>query len=184
MRLLGREVTADKVLERIEDRLRERGLLPPDAADGGAVTPGVEPRVDPLSFNVRALEEHADPTVALPKETRRGTAGQLAQAARWAFRTAGQLLIDEALSRQRLFNGHVRDSYAQLSAEVLQLRAEVARLRDAESARARAHCEQAAPPRPDAAPSPKALPVKRKPARPAKAAAPSGSREPRGRTKR
>lgn len=137
MRLLGREVTADKVLERIEDRLRERGLLPPDAGDDASITPGVEPRVDPLSYNLRSLEEHADPTVALPREAPSGRAAQLAQVARQAFRKAGQLLIDEVLARQRLFNGHVRDSYAQLSAEVLQLRTEVARLREAEAARAR-----------------------------------------------
>jgi hypothetical protein len=134
MRLLGREVTADKVLERIEDRLRERGLLPPDAGDGAAVTPGVEPRVDPLSYNLRSLEEHADPTVALPRPAPEGPAAQLAEVARWAVRKVGQRLLDEALSRQRLFNGHVRDSYAQLSAEVLQLRAEVARLKAAEAA--------------------------------------------------
>ena len=127
MKLLGREVTADKVLERIEDRLRARGLLPPDGGlgEGGAGLPGVEPRVDPLSFNVLSLEEHADPPVGLPLETHRGGAGQLVLVAKWAFRKTGQVFINEALSRQRLFNGHVRDAYAQLSAEVLQLRAAV-----------------------------------------------------------
>jgi len=166
MRLLGREVLAEKVLERIEDRLRERGLLPPDAPGDGAVAPGVEPRVDPLSFNVRALEEHADPTLGLPPAQVHGAAGQLAQLARRAFRKAGQLLIDEALSRQRLFNGHVRDSYAQLSAEVLQLRAEVARLREAEAAR-KAH-EASPPPAPRGAPSAEGSAAPRAPARPRK----------------
>ena len=148
MRLLGREVTAEKVLERIEDRLRERGLLPPDTGDDAAVTPGVAPRVDPLSFNLRSLEEHADPTVGLPLEPAPSAAGQLAHAARWAFRKVGQVLIDEALSRQRLFNAHARDAYAQLSAEVLQLRAEVARLREAEAARAQAPSGTPKHPRP------------------------------------
>jgi hypothetical protein len=165
MRLLGREVTADKVLERIEDRLRERGLLPPGPGDDAAVAPGVESRVDPLSYNLRSLEEHADPTVGLPLETHRGGAGQLVLVAKWAFRRAGQVFINEALSRQRLFNGHVRDSYAQLSAEVLQLRAEVARLRQAEAARG-----QPAPPPPAEAPRAPSTPK-----------APSRPRRPTGR---
>jgi hypothetical protein len=46
-----------------------------------------------------------------------------------AFRQGGQVFINEALSRQRVFNGHVRDSYAQLSAEVLRLRQEVEALK-------------------------------------------------------
>jgi cell division protein FtsB len=45
--------------------------------------------------------------------------------AKRAFRAAGQLFINEALGRQRVFNGHVRDSYAQLSAEVLRLRSRI-----------------------------------------------------------
>ncbi|MEN9796917.1 MAG: hypothetical protein RL653_613 [Pseudomonadota bacterium] len=160
MKLLGREVTAQKVLERIEDRLRARGLLPADAGlgEGSAGALGVEPRVDPLSYNVHALEEHADPTVGLPLETHRGGAGQLVLVAKWAFRKTGQVFINEALSRQRLFNGHVRDAYAQLSAEVLQLRAEVARLK------AEKEAAQAAPP--------KATPAKAGPA----AGATSGKR--------
>lgn len=168
MKLLGREVTAQKVLERIEDRLRARGLLPGDAGlgDGAAEALGVEPRVDPLSYNVHALEEHADPTVGLPLETHRGGAGQLVLVAKWAFRKTGQVFINEALSRQRLFNGHVRDSYAQLSAEVLQLRAEVARLREAEKARLQAVPAQVAPraeaPKGKSPPSPARRPKKRR----------------------
>ncbi len=49
--------------------------------------------------------------------------------AKWAFRKTCQVFINEALSRQRVFNGHVRDSYAQLSAEVLRLRREVEALK-------------------------------------------------------
>ena len=41
------------------------------------------------------------------------------------------MFINEALARQRVFNGHVRDSYAQLSAEVMKLRSEVDALRPA-----------------------------------------------------
>jgi hypothetical protein len=40
-----------------------------------------------------------------------------------------QVFINEALAQQRVFNQQVRDSYAQLSAEVLQLRKEVDRLK-------------------------------------------------------
>ncbi len=90
---------------------------------------GVEPRVDPLSFNLRAMEEHADPTQPLPLHTHRGGAGQLVLVAKWAFRKTCQVLINETLGRQRVFNGHVRESYAQLSAEVLRLRRELEELK-------------------------------------------------------
>jgi len=127
MKLIGRDVSVDAVLAYVEKRL---------GANGGAVTvsasppeTGVEPRVDPLSFNLDKLGEHADPTRGLPLESHRdGLSGQLVLLAKQAFRAAGQLFINETLGRQRLFNGHVRDAYAQLSAELLRLRAQVATL--------------------------------------------------------
>jgi hypothetical protein len=85
--------------------------------------------VDPLTFNLGALEEHADSTRPLPLHTHRGGAGQLVLLAKWTFRKTCQVFINEALARQRLFNGHVRDSYAQLSAEVIRLRKEVDQLK-------------------------------------------------------
>jgi hypothetical protein len=48
------------------------------------------------------------------------------------------VFINEALGRQRVFNGHVRDSYAQLAAEVIRLRGEVEALRAAQTAPAKA----------------------------------------------
>jgi hypothetical protein len=128
MKLIGRDVSVDAVLAYIDERL---------AASGGAMTAspsappesGVEPRVDPLSFNLEKLGEHADPTRGLPLESHRdGLSGRLVVLAKQAFRAAGQLFINETLGRQRLFNGHVRDAYAQLSAELLRLRAQVAAL--------------------------------------------------------
>jgi hypothetical protein len=94
----------------------------------------VEPRVDPLSFYLQALEENADATRSLPLHTHRGGAGQLVLVAKWAFRKTCQVFINETLGRQRVFNGHVRDSYAQLSAEVIRLRGEVEALRAAQAA--------------------------------------------------
>lgn len=127
MRLLGREVTAEKVVARIEARLRERGLL--EEKSEPIQIDRVEPRVDPLSFNLRALEENQDPTVGLPLHTHRTGMGQAVLLAKWAFRKGGKVFISELLGRQRVFNAHVLDSYAQLSAEVLRLREEVARLK-------------------------------------------------------
>ena len=132
MKLLGRDIPARELLARLEERLRERGLPSSEAVD--LPEEGVEPRVDPLSHNLAALEENADPTRALPLHTHRGGAGQVVLVAKWAFRKSCQVLINETLARQRVFNGHVRDSYAQLSAEVLRLRAEVERLRAREAA--------------------------------------------------
>lgn len=132
MRLLGQDFSAERVLAYVEDRLKARGL-----AAGGGVAPApveVEPRVDPLSFNLEALTANADATRGLPLETHReGLGGRAVLLAKTAFRRFGQVFINEALGRQRVFNGHVRDSYAQLSAELLRLRERVAQL---ESARA------------------------------------------------
>ncbi|WP_224364662.1 hypothetical protein [Hyalangium versicolor] len=131
MKLLGRDIPARALLARIEERLRVRGLPTSEAAE--VPQEGVEPRVDPLSFNLQALEEHSDPTRPMPLHTHRGGVGQLVVVAKWAFRKTCQVLINETLSRQRVFNGHVRDSYAQLSAEVIRLRREVEELRAAQS---------------------------------------------------
>ena len=131
MKLMGRDIPARELLARIEERLRTRGL--PTSESVEVPEEGVEPRVDPLSFYLEALEENADATRALPLHTHRGGAGQLVLVAKWAFRKTCQVLINETLGRQRVFNGHVRDSYAQLSAEVVRLRAEVEALRAAQA---------------------------------------------------
>ncbi|ABF91876.1 conserved domain protein [Myxococcus xanthus DK 1622] len=127
MKLLGRDIPARELIARIEERLRTRGL--PTSEEVELPTEGVEPRVEPLTFNLHALEEYADATRALPLHTHRGGVGQVVLLAKWAFRKSCQVFINEALGRQRVFNGHVRDSYAQLSAEVLRLRREVEALR-------------------------------------------------------
>ena len=127
MRLLGNAFKESELLRRLEERLRARGLLP--APETATPVGSVEPPVDPLSFNLAALEEHADPTRPVPLQTHRGGMGRAVLVAKWAFRSTCQVFINETLSRQRLFNGHVRDSYAQLSAEVLRLRGEVEKLR-------------------------------------------------------
>ncbi|QSQ13947.1 hypothetical protein [Myxococcus landrumensis] len=127
MKLLGRDIPARELMARIEERLRTRGLPTSEAVDIPAE--GVEPRVEPLTFNLHALEDNADATRALPLQTHRGGVGQLVVVAKWAFRKSCQVFINEALGRQRVFNGHVRDSYAQLSAEVIRLRREVEQLR-------------------------------------------------------
>ena len=131
MKLLGRDIPARELISRIEERLRVRGLPTSEAAE--VPEEGVEPRVDPLSFNLQALEEHSDPTQPMPLHTHRGGVGQLVVVAKWAFRKTCQVLINETLARQRVFNGHVRDSYAQLSAEVIRLRREVEELKASQS---------------------------------------------------
>jgi len=126
MKLLGKDFDGKELLGRIEERLRARGLRfePPQPIR----MDGPEPRVDPLSFNLHALEEHADATRPLPLHTHRGGAGQAVLLVKWAFRKTCQVLINETLARQRVFNGHVRDAYAQLSAEVIRLQERVAAL--------------------------------------------------------
>lgn len=128
MNLLGRDIPVRELLGRIEERLQLRGLS--EEPQRPIELDGPEARIDPLTFNLGALEEHADATRPLPLHTHRGGTGQLVLVAKWAFRKTCQVFINETLGRQRVFNGHVRDSYAQLSAEVLRLRAEVESLRD------------------------------------------------------
>lgn len=127
MKLLGKDITPQKVMAYVGERLQARGLARPEDTE---LTPeGVEARVDPMTFFLQALEANADATQGLPIETHRdGAAGQAVVLAKKLFRKAGQLFINEALGRQRVFNGHVRDSYAQLSAEVMRLRARVEEL--------------------------------------------------------
>ncbi len=127
MKLLGKDISGSALLETIEERLRTRGLA--EEQPSPIQLDGVEPRVDPLSFNLSSLEEHCDPTRGLPLHTHRGGTGRMVLFAKWAFRKSCQVFINEALARQRQFNGHVRDSYAQLSAEVIKLRREVDTLR-------------------------------------------------------
>ncbi len=127
MRLLGRDIEVGSVMDEVRARLVARGLSARPGA--GAVDEAVEAPVDPLAFNLAALDEHADPTRGLPLETHRdGLSGRAVVLAKTLFRRVGQVLINEALGRQRLFNGHVRDSYAQLSAEVVLLKGQVERL--------------------------------------------------------
>ena len=133
MKLLGKDITPAKVMAFVGERLQARGLTVDD--DAGAGELGVEPRVDPLTFNLQALEANADATQGLPLETHReGLSGRAVVLAKRVFRIAGQIFINEALGRQRVFNGHVTDSYAQLSAEVLRLRQRVAELEKQEPA--------------------------------------------------
>lgn len=127
MKLLGKDITASKVMSLVQEKLAARGLM--TASNDDWKKDAVEPRVDPLSFNLHALEENSDATKGLPLETHRdGLAGRVVTIAKSAFRRVGQIFINETLGRQTVFNGHVRDSYAQLSAEVQRLRARVAEL--------------------------------------------------------
>ncbi len=127
MKLLGKDISASLLLEQISHRLAARGLNEPD--EYPIRMDGAEPRVDPLAFNLDALAEHSDPTRALPLETHRpGLSGRAVMLAKRAFRKSCQIFINEALGRQQVFNGHVRDSYAQLSAEVKRLRGRIQEL--------------------------------------------------------
>jgi hypothetical protein len=135
MKLLGRDISGEQLLGELMAKLKARGLEP--EAGGPIRFDGSEPRIDPIAFNVEALSEHADPTRALPLETHRAGLGRAVLIAKRLFRAGGQLFINEAFARQKRFNGHVRDSYAQLSAEVIRLRERLDALEKPAKARAR-----------------------------------------------
>jgi hypothetical protein len=133
MRLFGKDVTTQKVMDRVKERLSARGLLPPSEAV--ELDPSVEAPVDAFSFIVEAMAEHVDSTRGLPIETHRdGLSGRAVVLAKRAFRSVGQLFINEALARQVAFNAQVLDGYSQLSAEVVRLREQVAQLERERSA--------------------------------------------------
>lgn len=121
MKLLGRDIDARELLRVARARLVARGIR----EDVQVVEEEPEPLLEPLSFLVRSLEENEDPTVGLPILSHRTGLGRSVVAAKWLFRKTCQVFINEALGRQRLFNGQVRDLSAQLAAEVIRLRARV-----------------------------------------------------------
>jgi hypothetical protein len=129
---MGKDISTAKVLAHLEARLKARGLS--DSVASPIDLSGVEPRVDPAAFYLEAMAEHADATRSLPLETHRTGLGRAVLLAKWGFRKTAQVFINETLGRQRLFNGHVRDAYAQLSADVNALKAEVLRLQSAPAA--------------------------------------------------
>ena len=124
MKLLGRDIDAGALLRAARERLQARGIrdeaLPVEAEP--------EPVLEPLSYLVHALEEDEDPTLPIPAAER----GSPVSLVRRVFRLACQSLIDEVLERQRRFNARVREADAQLSAEVIQLRARLEALEAAQ----------------------------------------------------
>ena len=144
MRLLGKDISTAKVLAHLEARLRARGLS--EQHSSPIDLSGAEPRVDPAAFYLEAMAEHADATRALPLETHRTGMGRAVLLAKWTFRRTCQVFINETLGRQRLFNGHVRDAYAQLSADVNALKAQLAELQGP-GPRAEGRVETPAPPK-------------------------------------
>ena len=69
MKLMGKDITPAKVMAFVGERLAARGLSTPEELELRA--DGVEARVDPLTFNLQALESNADATQGLPLETHR-----------------------------------------------------------------------------------------------------------------
>lgn len=122
MKLIGRDIDPRELLRAARARLEARGLR--DRSERGA-SEGPEPAVEPLSFGVQSLEQNEDPTVPLPLDAEGPGLGRGVATARRLFRRTAQVFIDEALARQRVFNGRVRDLTAQLASEVLRLRARV-----------------------------------------------------------
>lgn len=132
MKLIGRDIDPRELLRAARARLEARGLRDREVQ---APADGPEPAVDPLSFGIQSLEQNEDPTVPLPLEPSEPGLGRGVAVARRLFRRTAQIFIEEALGRQRLFNGRVRDLSAQLAAEVLRLRARVDALESARGKR-------------------------------------------------
>lgn len=134
MRLLNKDISTDALLARLKARVGEGRSDNEDPAEPVQLA-GPEARVDPLAFHLSGLEEHADATRPLPRHTHRAGLGRLVLVAKWGFRKTCQVFVNEILGRQRLFNGHVRDAYGLLSADLLRLQEEVEALKGARKPR-------------------------------------------------
>ena len=111
MKLLGKDISPLKVMAYVGERLQVRGLGTPRDQQLGVE--GVEPKVDPLTFNLHALEVNADATAALPLETHRdGLAGRAVVLAKRLFRTPVQLFINETLARPSVLGARAGDGGA------------------------------------------------------------------------
>jgi hypothetical protein len=128
MKLIGRDIDGGAILKAARERLRARGIEDREAPGENG---GPEPVVEPLSFLVQSLEENEDSTIGIPVRTHRTGLGHAVPLAKWIFRRTCQVFINEALGRQRVFNGLVRDMTSQLAAEVIRLRQRVEALESA-----------------------------------------------------
>ena len=133
MKLLGKDISAGALAKAIEERLNARGLSEPERP---IQLEGPEARVDPASFFLNGVEANCDPREWMPLHTHRAGAGRAVLLAKWAFRRVAGPLVSDALARQAVFNGHVRDGFLQMFTELQQLRRQVAEL-EAGQARAK-----------------------------------------------
>jgi len=117
MKLLGRSIDGKRLVEEIRARLAARGIRE-DAPDAPLDD---EAPLEPYAYLVQLLEENVDPAQSVRTPS---TDGSLRRLVRFAARG----LLEELFGRQRAFNVHVRDLAAQLSSEVVTLRARVAEL--------------------------------------------------------
>lgn len=131
MKLLGRSVDGKRLVKEVRARLTARGIAE-DVKDAPLAD---EASVEPLAFLVQGLEQNLDPSQAPPRE---GGSGPVRSLVRFAARD----LLEELFGRQRAFNVQVRDLAAQLSVEVLRLRARVDQLEQ------QLHQDGPLPPRP------------------------------------
>jgi hypothetical protein len=116
MKLLGTEISKDAWVHGLLSALSQTAKA--DAPQGPIRLDSSQARVDPVAFNLEAMAEHADSARELPLEGPAGAVDPLVLFLKRSFRAASQIFIDEMMARQILFNGHVRDAYAQLSADM------------------------------------------------------------------
>jgi hypothetical protein len=134
MKLIGKGLPAN-LTGRIEARLRERGI---DEPPRPIEVEGPAPRVDPRAFFLSGLDENADPTAPLQLHTHRAGLGRAVVGAKWLFRKVARVAVVDTLSRQRVFNGYVRDAFLQVFSELTSLERRLAALENERPGEARA----------------------------------------------
>jgi hypothetical protein len=112
--LEGSDVELDTLASEIEHRAGAAIDVPLAAAsDETSRTTGP---IDPFAALLRSLSEDADTAQGFPPQSHRALGGAVVAAKR-GFRLAFQPLINEALSRQKLFNRRLLDILSLLHAE-------------------------------------------------------------------
>jgi hypothetical protein len=111
--LQGSDVEVESLISEVERRVGATSDLPlaPVAAEEVPVGPA-----DSFAVLLRSLSEDADTAQGFPPQSHRALGGAVVAAKR-GFRLAFQPLINEALSRQKLFNRRLLDILSLLHVE-------------------------------------------------------------------
>jgi len=111
----GSDLELDALASEVERRAGVARDLPLSSVEDAEAQPAATP-AEPFALLLRSLSEDADTSQGFPPQSHRKLGGAVVAAKR-GFRLAFQPLINEALSRQKLFNRRLLDILSVLHVE-------------------------------------------------------------------